>query len=676
LKRKIADFGASHIVLFSLLGILLLLFQLLVEEPGKVYLGSEELEWQINDSCNVSSSGDHAGMGRSSASVGSDSGKRVEGVCRSQWFDVTAGTVLRFYYVGQFKESPDAYIRILLKNKDGAIAGKRLVPDEGNGWWRRFETLITEDDRVRIEFSTFGRQIVKSSMASRVDVLEFSLRLHSLRSAFMESGALPFLCLFIAVLVSMAALSLGETQRFYIYCFVFLLFLTFFVQFRGEVYFHADEWLFLRQLMEGGVFLRHNEHFVPLFSLFYWLQYLVFGGSYLGFVLSSIVLTAINGCLIAYLLSLLGQNYISRGYVLILAGFYVINVSQTELIQWALCQSSILSLGFALASGIALHHYYETGSRTFLLFTVVCYIASCLSFALGFVVIGFLGLQWIYYGIRDRRICKRSFYGKQLLQLVVALFLGLLIVLILRQLNPDGFMHYEIEDLKRLPLKKYLGFINSGSFYGTLLRGTGLYPWSDVQRFYFLAPEISLEGFYHFRMRIGLVGLGVFLLFLIAYCFCYKGAKRVWAVSMFVLSAAWILLPMTMISYGRAVLGDDNAMAFRYQAFPMFGLMILLLPMYSTFSEWMKSKGALKKFSGIALPGLFIASMLYCQTTFAHFSEVGTEFRSYVRRYCEWSAGDRRVPAPLLYSPYLKAMMAPEISGEELEKVVECERWR
>jgi hypothetical protein len=158
--------------------------------------------------------------------------------------------------------------------------------------------------------------------------------------------------------------------------FMLLLFISFFVHFRSQCYFYWDEWHLLKRFSSSGfqgVVYSHNEHFLPLFFAFYFLEAKLLKGCYAAYLTISLLFHAVNALLLSLSLEeLLSKKPGSRAASRILGVLFLISSLHTETLQWAFEQSLIISqfLFFAaLLSGIG---FVRTGNK-------MCFVLALLS---------------------------------------------------------------------------------------------------------------------------------------------------------------------------------------------------------------------------------------------------------------------------------------------------------
>jgi hypothetical protein len=654
---------------FTLLAIISA-FRLSVSTATRTPLSSKELKWQLNDFCKFAPSPEHPSSATPRLIVGNKPEIQISGVCRSDWIDVEKATMLQIYYGGDFALSPDADIKITLFSKRGIIEERKVPLEHGNGWWRRFESALSPADRlVQIQLSISGQNIKNAWIVSRIELLTHSISYQEI----LDFLATPFyktvICLLLASTIVFVFFRISAHSTNPALYFPFFLLLSLIVQFRSNVFFHADEWIYLKQLIDKSVLFRYNEHFLPVFGSFYYGEYLFFGNHYSWYVAASCILTAINAFLFSIWIKSLCKDKIFRNTEWLLGIIYVLNVNHTELIQWGLAQSSILCITFALLSGIALQRFGDEGKSYFLWLTLLTLLFSTFSFALGYALVGLIPLQWAFhnYVFGQTNNQKKTYY------LILGLVFTTLLSIWMRQNAAQGFSFFLETNLANRNIEEIVAFVGSGTFYGTILRGTGIIPYANISELYSLASEATAGAYFTLRMNLAWIGLSLTLMLLGIYLFLFK--SRRWAVSTYVLGAIWIIAPMIMISFGRTILGDENATTFRYQAFPLIGLFIMLAPLFSEgIRNLSKSRTAFNSISLIIT--LLISAQLYMGISFSHFVMLGEEFRLYAQRLCAWTYATSRNgnPHPTLYSPTARAMMPSDVSDEFILKVTQCNK--
>lgn len=659
--KNIALIAASFIGIFYF-------YHSVVSIPSMTYLGKKELTWKLNKYCHDISELDSKYTGYDSRHSTLGAAHKIS--CESNWFDVAANTTLHVYYQGDLKGDPSSRNIIILRDQKGEIVRRPISNDLSNGWQRRFEFSFTKDESVLIELYTVGRNINHSMLLNKADLWQSSgiyLELSNLLVSEPFKIILSFLMGCLLVFACEKLLTLNSRRDCSIAFGIFFLMVSFIVQFRNDVFFHLDEWIFVEQTINGSIFLRHNEHFVPLARLIYKIELLLFGAHYEYFVACSALLLSINAWLLSKWFRELFKDFLPANAEWILGLLYLINISHTETVQWVLCQGTLLSVTFALGAGISLAKYFRSGKASDLINIIICLACSAYSFTLGFTILGFLTLQWVTQIILERKRYKL----RPSLYLFSSLGLSSVILLYIRKMNTEGFVFHEVIESQFATFSMFKNFFWSGSFFGTFLRGSGLFPIAEVQRAYFLATEYSENGFFNFRMNLANIGVGIYLLISIFYLLQFKKQRSLWSLAAYILGSCWLFIPMLMTAYGRSNFGDENALAFRYQAFPILGLFMILIPIVSILYQNQKRNRILLR---SIIFCLLIALQIHSQLSFVHhFSDMGAEFRLFNQTYCKWKTAPGDEPTPLIFSPFHQSMMDLPSLAVHYETVVGCE---
>lgn len=648
----------------------LLIFFFLIANPtvGK-FEKQKKLQWQNNNSC-YETNNDYSQLKHSSED-------KRRAVCRSSWFNIKAGTSIQIYYWGDFKNSPNSDIRIYLKRKKGdAVAGKRIYPDEGNEQIRRMTYDATEDQTLRVEFKVFGDKINSAHISSYVDILSFS-KLHNKIYQFFSGNKIS-LFLLLSSLSFFLYFIIQNNSKTSNTNYVIILVIAFFTQYRFPLFFHADEWVYLKQLTEGGIFLPHNEHFIPVFSIFYKVQKFLFGSYYQAYVFCSLLLLFLNSILLIRFIQDISPIKIPGEVSSLVSIFYVINFNHTETVQWVLSQSSILTVTFSLLAMIELTKFYKDKKTKNLILLNLFFVFAALSFGIGFLLPILLFFQYLFMILTDPsntfntsilQVLKKS----SIFRFSICLLVTTSLLLIVREQKPEGFYFKDINTNLEFTFLNYIHYIMSGTFFGTFLRGTGLFPLPAIQELYYLAQEQSLDGYFRIRMYISSIGLFLCLLIAFIYWKIENSKIRIWAICSWFYGLIWITLPMVIISMGRVVFGDDNALTSRYQAYPMIGLFVLLSPLFVIVQNKLHIGNLKAKIFIRVSSTMLIASMLHSHINLHHFINAGREFYIYKDKYCYWKANNHSGLYPSLYSHYDHMLVKSPYTEHSVGVKIECE---
>lgn len=650
--------------------VVLLLFQLAVSGPHAGYVGSAELHWKNSPSCKLVVSSPQNTYDYARAWIGKSENGKTHGICESESLSVK-GNLLDLYYAGNFTSLHHDKIKLEVVGPDKVLDQVRPLTDEGNGWWRRSRISLASiplGTPITIRFAASGTHISDFSIRNRADVYRQHLFIDSVRSMLHTPLGGLVVCLVVAASLLLHLLAQMRQPKL-LGILVLFLASSLLVHFRGDAFFHADEWMFVQRLRDRGfaaVLLTHNEHFVPLFSLLYYGEYLLFGGRYEAFVAVSAILHALNGFLLAGLIRRVAGNRIYANSEWCIALFYIVNGCHGESIQWALSQCSLLATTFAILSFISLWDYLTTGLKRFAGAFVVSTVFACLSFGIGFVLFLEFPLLWCLH----RAFGEKCIAGIPTRGAFVSLIAALIAVFSLYTTFREGYKHQDVNKTTLPPTDDIINFVALGAQFGTVLRGTGLFPYADVQRFYPFVPTKTLQGFAAYRKVLFRTGEIISLVFLLSYYFLGPVRDRLWRVALWVVGQCWIILPMLFIALGRAQLGDDYSISLRYQAFPFLGWVLLVTPFIAhLWSLAATRSGPLKRRTcGFLALTCLMAAQVHIGFQFEHFVESGRDMRDYVQQVRDWNGRDDM--CPLLYSRYFLSMRASELPPDTIAKIV------
>lgn len=610
-------------------------------------------------------------------------GHVVRAVCETEPFQIQ-GDYLDFYYGGLYPVENHTKMRALLVNANGEVIAKaRGVPVDGNGWWRQHRAFVgnvAPGSTVQMKLTIRGTNFNEFSVRSRADLYRQVRWLAPIHNFFKPERARGVLCALVGFVLVWQLLYLSRRPNpSQLQIGLLIVLGALFVQFRVDPMFHADEWFFVWRLHEQGlraVLLTHNEHLIPVFSLFYYLEYLIFGGHYELYVLVSALINAGSALLIAKLVRTLAGDRLARGAEWFIALLFAVSALHTESVQWGLSQSSILATFFALASMLSMLRYMQSGERKFAIAMAASVLCALFSFAIGFLLFGFLPLIWLFVWFFDREKFGRGSLKTVSVSLAAAMLIGVVFYKTFR----EGFKHGEVNKTTLPPWEQIYDFTALGSQFGTVLRGTSLFPFPDMHRFYPLL-ENSLAVFKAFRVELANIGIGVSVLFLLIGFVLPLRKDRWWRAALWLVASLWIILPMFAVALGRAQISDDYSISLRYHEFPSIGLMFLMLPVISWL--WMKSttgRNILAQSLCALVLIYFVGGQVHVGMDCEHFAPSGRSMREFIDQLRDWGeeggAGVLRsgppsvTMRPLLYSPFHKALVDHELPLERVADVL------
>ncbi len=354
----------------------------------------------------------------------------------------------------------------------------------------------------------------------------------------------------------------------------------------------------------------------------------MFGDNYLGFISVSLVLHAANSTLLYSLLRrLAGPKAGGSGAALLLAFFFLVSSLHVETLQQAIIQNNLLCETFILASVLAALRYLERGSRLHLAATAAACFAAPLAFALGFAA----PFQLLLAGLV-------SPYGRKRLGASVAAGIaGALAAAVLYAANPNlAPEKSELFDPAGAfgSIGTIAAFTFVGTQLGTVLRGTGLFPFVQI-----VAPrEILGDTGIPPELLLAGAGFALSLLLLLP-----SASRRYW-----VAGQLWMLSCLALPALGRWQMGAEHSLFPRYQYGALIGFAIVLLPFFMRIFA-AREKGEVI-FGRALLPAclvLFLFVQLSFGRAFSFFSTVGNAHRLYAAQLAERSEPPPAYPVSL-----------------------------
>jgi len=372
----------------------------------------------------------------------------------------------------------------------------------------------------------------------------------------------------------------------------------------------------------GQIFVRHNEHFIPLFFLFYFLETLIFGEQYLCYQFFSVIILAANALLVASITEQIAGSAFKTANVL-MAFFYLISALHSESIQWAICQSALLGV-FCLLFGMRLAcKYLDEGKVQTLVFLLISSFAAPLFSAWGFLFIFTIPLLAFLFQVASGKKTGR------LAKVCGACVVVLVIDLLLYSFVEDGVGH-GVQHLRFAGLGRSLQFSLFGAQFGTLVRGLGLYPYLSFEIFenYFQSASAAL---WTAIACGGLLSIGLFVYYV------KSEESRKTRLFLWGIGQVLIIVPFLMSSMARANMGLEIALTLRYQSVSLFGLCILLIPVVDDFlRKWCTSKSSVFSFGGFVL-FVFVSLQLNFSSNIDRFSTFGHYMRRYFLALEDWN---------------------------------------
>ncbi|MCC6220727.1 MAG: hypothetical protein IT291_05755 [Deltaproteobacteria bacterium] len=461
--------------------------------------------------------------------------------------------------------------------------------------WKKFRVSLPE----KFAGEMFTIKIIDSSLPNsilvrnRINFYKNALGIDLAESAVLRGAIL-------AIVVVMLVVLLISLRQFYFTCrFRFFGFLIFFfvasvlVQMRPSVYFYWDEWHFMERLSQLGIkgaVYSHNEHFLPLFFLYYYFQTRLFSDSYLLYIICGLLIHALNAVLLLLLLSrinLLSKPFVNVRAARLLSLLFLISGLHVEVLQWAFEQSILLFICVSLVSMLAALEFADSGKFRNLIALGLSGLLAPMLFGAGFIIPFQIAFVCSLSGGASKQRLVR------IVAAVVVCAVGSGFAGVAYYLNKEGAGH-GIGDANMFgdPMA-VLKYIFVATQLGTVLRGLGLFPTLERQapqklfeilsiRTDALSPEVFIAYF----------GLAVSVALLVV-CAIEKEGRfdriRLWVMGQ-LLMCSQLLLP----ALGRWQFGLVQSLYLRYQYGALIGLFVALLPAVSYLLSWVQCGGALE----------------------------------------------------------------------------------
>ena len=412
---------------------------------------------------------------------------------------------------------------------------------------------------------------------------------------------------------------------------------AFLVHFRGTAFFHWDEWhVFERyqQLGPRGAIYRHNEHFLPLFFGFYYLEGLLFGDAYRLYLLVTLALHALNALLLERVLhkllsKLAGIDPLDASFTAkLLSLLFVVSAIHSETLHWAFEQSLLLSHILVLLAMLLSVHFVETLNRRSLAAGIACALGAPLLFGNGFA----LPLQALLFAgcciVLTQKTSERTNALRRLVVFTACAAAGIALSALLYSLNKDGAGRSIGEADLFGSIHGIASYLFAGSQVGAVLRGLSLYPALQLGSADALAGMLSSQAQIAWPAGISplllCAGAGALLsTALLAAAYRRRGAQ---GAAFWALGQALILAALVLPALGRWQLGANQSLALRYHYSTLAGLAVMLLPILPLTG---------KKLLGACLT-LWISCQLLLGASFETYSSAGSRNRDFAAQLQDW----------------------------------------
>lgn len=525
----------------------------------------------------------------------------------------------------------------------------RFIPGKSDGEWRfrRFTPNPAADAGATVTLRARSSRDTSAVMRIRTRINRYTLhtsesRLHSLmenpenRSMVTLLAAGVLLCL--ALRRPLEGRSLEPA--------VFVL-LAIGVHFRPHLYFAFDEWHLLDRIRGSGlraIWISHNEHFIPVAVLLAWLEYQVFGSWYDGFLFVSLIVHGLAGYqLRKFLEDILPPEEAWRRASAFLAIFYTIHGLHSEALEWCMCQGTVVASLATVCALRALVRCFRTGSLRTLLCLLGWVACALFSFAGSFILVaeapllllGLLAAPW-----RDENTANEpgvKWQRAMWLTGSVTLLAAFAALLYAHAKDAGGlrFTEPHIADRKTVAL-----YIASGTQFGTVVRGLGLYRRVEHERFADSLPRPVRHAFGPLGSAAA-GGAAMSLLILLFALQRSRGVNRRSAISSWCLGQMFLALPFVITAIARAQFGAQYAVrSLRYQTPALIGLVILLIPLAGALSRLISAPSRPARAAAMLVLWAAFAAQLEFASRFDTFRDIGAVTHRYVSQLKSWGGTD------------------------------------
>lgn len=410
---------------------------------------------------------------------------------------------------------------------------------------------------------------------------------------------------------------------------------SFAVHFRFDVFYHWDDFDVLGRFAEQGlpsVLQPHNEHFLPLGLGLYFLETKLCGIHYGRLILVSTLLHATVGLLLAVFLTKLVNkvNPVPRA-AQALSLLWLIAGVHIETMNWAFIQLNMFCEILTLGALIFAVEYLRSGKLEDAIRSALCCLFAPLCFGNGLrlpFMIAPLALFELLRAGKFSRQSLRSFAG---LALIVAAS-GSVVLLYSRMADGKKPSLVEIQ----AHFQEVASYLLVGTQLATVLRGLGLFPSLYLEAPQHAAPEWIAP---YMTAEVFFASIGaVCSLALLAAMWKLPRGRALWFLGQCFLVSAFALPALA-----RWNLGTFQSLAMRYQYNALYGLAVLLMPLFLRF--FATAGRTPLRLALSCWVAVFTVSQLYLASELDYFTRRGRENRAYVDRLRHWYAEGREPAA-------------------------------
>ncbi len=630
-----------------------LCFVLISSQPRASYFGFTPIQWIESVRCDekIATAGEYPHV-RFREVRGH--GKKHFGYCHGAFTLTEGDRAVLEYQVLQLRRSSEAAaeasvepsaigmkakVKIAIDSPDGARLHTASPVNTGNSW-RRLEFDVQTQGEHRIHLVNKETAPVVLRIRDKVDSFNTAGLHEKVKIVF--AGRLARYGVQLAFAVLSFLLLLRVQSQAVVVRYLFFLMLAACCFYRVHMSFAIDEWdLLIRLYSEGSssALVTHNEHFIPVFVLFYYLEYLLFSGTYAWYVLVSLMLHSCTAILVqSFVRRLLGAGAGAEKTSYWASVVYLLSCLHAESIQWTICQSTLPFMMFGMLSLIYSWDFIMEGGGRRLLVACLTLLFALFSFGAAFILLlqipmFMLYQYWLHREAKDSRL---------LVDRGVKLLLGIAVVgataAVLYWLKREGF-GIGVDDLNPNPLSDILSFAAVGAQFGTVLRGSGLYPFEGFGQVAAVLPFVPSPALVAF-----LCGSLLSLLLLLLYR--RQSVDGTSALLFWLFGQSCILMPIALVAIGRAGYGLHHSYVLRYQSPAVFGLCLLFIPLLHFLLK--KSEGTqgnwLGKWTLAVIPVLFLFSQLHFLRAHILYTYNGALQETFVEQLSYWNAINGRRP--------------------------------
>jgi hypothetical protein len=651
-------------------------FQLSVSSNAEHFVGFKPIEWQTLDGCRV------GGLSKkiygASATLNTHNtepkGERLSCLSHSLSLD---GPKARLYFLGDYYRAgrPNkSKKRLRLLSESGERITSRALFVRGTipsrNVWEPVDMEIPEQYVGKRAFLILEEEFPHDkdnwvALRNKIDFFSAKNTLEKLQGWAKNSSFRP---LFSPLASISLCLLLLLTANFKVRSSVFLavlFFVAFCVHYRAQVFIYFDEWHVLEHLSSTGftgALYRHNEHFLPLFFAWYWLEALIFGDRYLLWTSISIAIHACNALLLYKLLFALYpqvsddeatsaveqhtffQTLLCRSATLL----FLVCGLHSEALHWAFEQSLLFAQLFTFLSFLFGISYFQKGKRLDLFCSGLFAALAPLLFGNGFIVLPQLGLILCLCAVQQKFSFGLFFKRSFLLMLSGGLLSLLTLAAYLSQSSGAG---HSVDDVKPFEEPEQVKeYIEVGSQVGTILRGLSIVGTADgsvmkdVYRGSFFRKLYQKPVYLTPELYLAYCG-GVLNLLMLIVSLLTKRRKELgllWLVGNIIVISSLILPALARWHYG-----VQQSLSPRYHYGSLLGLYMILIASWTSIISLLRNSGKLPQrlASGflVVLCAWACSRQMNMGANATWFTEHGLRHRTWIAQARDWEAALAKV---------------------------------